>query len=167
VGLLAEPEGRLRLVERFWTLHVGAERALAPRLDGVPSLAFGARRRTRFLRVDLATLGQTAPECLPVWAVEVPGSTAEALGFLYVLEGSTLGGRAVRREMEARGLSMDGLTFLEPYGSDTAHKWRDFLTMLRCEAPSPAGAAADAMVRGAVTGFRHAASCLCDHDRAG
>lgn len=45
---------------------------------------------------------------------------AEALGFLYVIEGSTLGGRLILRELAAGGAEITGLSFLDPFGAEGA-----------------------------------------------
>lgn len=157
VRRLASPDGRCRLVARFCGLHEGAEDALASVLDGLEGLDFSGRRRGRLLRADLDVLAaDTAPSACPI---EPPASAGWALGFLYVLEGSTLGGKVIRREMEGQGGTMTGLGFLDPYGAATGDRWRAFLAVLRREAED--ARAADEIVRGAVDGFAAAESWLC------
>ena len=53
---------------------------------------------------------------------------ADALGCLYVLEGSTLGGQFIRREVAARlGLTPDrGCAFFAGYGERTGAMWKAF-----------------------------------------
>jgi heme oxygenase len=48
---------------------------------------------------------------------------------LYVLEGATLGGQILRREITARlGLEADnGAAYLDVYGAATGRRWRQFL----------------------------------------
>ena len=152
---------RLAAVERFWGLHEGAERALAPMLGDVDGLDFAARRRAELIEADLADLGGNKPSSVPVCPVEHTKSRAEALGFFYVLEGSTLGGKVIRRELAALGQDATGLSFLDPYGPDTGERWRSLLAVLRRESPSGTGAVADEMVRGAVSAFKHAEGWLC------
>ncbi len=150
----ADRAGRRALVGRFHALHLGAERALEPLLADYPGLEFEDRRRSPWLAADLADLGVDAtPPC----RIAAPASTAEALGFFYVLEGSTLGGKVIRRAMEAKGADMLGLSFLTPYGEATGERWRAFMTLL--EATEPADA--DAIVRGGVKGFEAARRWLC------
>jgi heme oxygenase len=59
-------------------------------------------------------------------------SGASCLGILYVLEGATLGGQILRREISARlGLEADnGAAFLDVYGAATGRRWRDFMEYL-------------------------------------
>ena len=149
------------LVGRFWGLHEGAERALGPTLETVEDLDYPARRRAGLIEADLANLGGNEPAPLPVCPVEDARSRAEALGFFYVLEGSTLGGKIIRRELAALGHDATGLSFLDPYGAEAGERWRSFLAVLRRECPSGEGDLADETVGGAVSGFRHAECWLC------
>ena len=66
---------------------------------------------------------------------------AACLGALYVLEGATLGGQVLRREMAQRlGVNADnGGAFLDVYGAETGRRWKDFLDYLgRLPLDSPA-----------------------------
>ena len=67
------------------------------------------RRRLHLLEADLAVLGSSARAVDALQACPVPllHDAAEALGSLYVIEGSTLGGRIIQRNVE-RCLGFDG-----------------------------------------------------------
>lgn len=147
------PEQRRALVERFHVLHAQAEAAMAPWIAGLAGLEFEARRRSRLLARDLAALGG-APREADADPIILRG-VGEALGLLYVLEGSTLGGRVIRREVESKGGDMRGLTFLDPYGARAGERWRSFLAVVAARPD------ADAIVTGAVAGFEHAEARLC------
>ena len=149
-GKVAGADSRRRLVERFHGLHVGAERALSPWLHDIDGLVFGERSRLPALDRDLKALGATVAGLVPVCAVASPASVAEALGMLYVLEGSTLGGHVIGRRMASEGLDRVGLTFLDPYGARVGERWRDFLAVLERETAS------DAAREAAATGARRA-----------
>jgi len=155
---IATPDGRRALVERFYRLHAEAEAALAPWLHDLPGLNFQARRRSSRLEQDLAALDGRIPETSG--AALIVSGVGEALGRMYVLEGSTLGGRVIRRSVEARGDGMAGLSFLDPYGDQAGERWRAFLAVIDGEARSPADT--EAMVGGALAGFRHAEQRLCE-----
>lgn len=148
---VATPAGRRRLVERFSGLHADAEAALAPWLADHPGLDFEARRRSSHLLRDLRAVGGAAPPPEPI----VVHSVGEALGLMYVLEGSTLGGRVIRKQVTASGQDMAGLSFLDPYGERVGERWKSFLAVLGDEADT------EALVAGAVAGFRHAEDRLC------
>ena len=55
---------------------------------------------------------------------------AEAFGCLYVLEGSTLGGRVISRHVQSRLGSDVPRAFLDAYGSRTGERWQAFRAAL-------------------------------------
>lgn len=158
---MAEPEGRRRMVQGFHGLHVGAEAALTPWLAGIPGLEFDARRRVDLLSDDLQTLGVEADAPCPVTP---PASAGEAMGMLYVLEGSSLGAKVIRKQAALRGLDMAGLSFLDPYGVRTAERWRGFLEILARESAAQGADFDDAVVRGGQAGFAQTEAWLCDRE---
>lgn len=152
VARLADLKERPRLIQLYAALHIPAETALAPYLSELPGLDFEARRRAPLLR---AYAGAVAP------AFPAPGSAAEALGMFYVLEGSTLGGRMILRELAGHGVDDEALAFLDPYGTETGARWRGFLAVLARETGDNEGLLLQAC-RGAIRAFRHAERVLCE-----
>lgn len=136
LGLAAEDLtlGRYRgILEGFYTfLRPWEDRVEA----AVGDPAFTApRRRAHLLAEDLAHLGvdrqhlAALPDCPGLPRIEGP---AQAMGSLYVLEGSTLGGQVVARHVEQRlGLSDgQGYAFFNGHGRATGALWRGFLERL-------------------------------------
>ena len=128
---------------------------LAPNAD---LFALPQRLRAAALTRDLAVLGaQALPGRCPI-PPEL-GEAAAAVGCLYVLEGSTLGGQGIARHLQRHfGLQADsGAAFLSGHGEQTGPMWRRFQAALArfiAEIPEPAQeAAADAVVRGAQVTF--------------
>ncbi len=156
IDRLSTVNGRKVMVPRYYRMHLSAEQAAWPWLEPIPELDLPERGRTAMLAADLDALEIASPQ-EGGEALELC-SRAEALGVLYVLEGSTLGGRMIRKAIGARGSDLTGLSFLDPYGSRTGARWRDFLGVLEREAADDFGGA----VRGAVLGFNHAGACLFD-----
>jgi heme oxygenase len=123
-------------------------------LFGEPAF-LAPRRRLHLLRADLAALGLSAaavaqsPSCPPVPLAD----PREALGSLYVLEGSTLGGRLVQRHVQARlgALGGAGCSYFNGYGDRTGAMWREFQARLDRE---PAHHQ-PAITRGATATFDH------------
>lgn len=81
--------------------------------------------KTDWLRADLDRLGgvpNVLPAPAPAWDV------AGAMGVLYVVEGSTLGGRIIARELERSiGVTPDaGGQFYASYGDDRGPRWTTF-----------------------------------------
>lgn len=62
-------------------------------------------------------------------------SIAQALGSMYVMEGSTLGGRIIGPAMAARFNLPEGLgyTYFDPYGAHTGSKWNAFKALAEAE----------------------------------
>ncbi len=58
---------------------------------------------------------------------------AEWIGYLYVVEGSTLGGRLISKRLRQLGsdLCPNGLRIFAPYGDATRRSWTAFLDVLR------------------------------------
>jgi heme oxygenase (biliverdin-IX-beta and delta-forming) len=83
------------------------------------------------------------------------GDLSTALGWLYVAEGSALGGRVMRKAMERDGIDLTGLDFLDADGATVGARWQGFLS--RMEAAVADGCAnADAVVAAALSAFDRA-----------
>lgn len=154
VARLSLDADRRVLVPRYYLMHAMAEAAAEPLVLFLPGLDFTFRRRTPLLAQDLHALDLPLP-ALPSPSLDL-ASPAEALGLLYVMEGSSLGGRMIRKAIAARGADLTGLSFLDPYAEQTGERWRAFLSVLEREGASDP----DAATRGGVKGFAHAKACL-------
>jgi heme oxygenase len=154
---LSQAETRDRLIAGYLAFYGEVEAALRPHLWDMPDLAFSSRVRSREI------LSQTeSPRPRQLWinsAFPEIGTKAEALGALYVLEGSTLGGRKIMQALTSQGVSTDDLYFLNPYGKDTGARWRSFLKILERETAS-SETTVNACISGAVKAFDFAAMCL-------
>jgi len=95
------------------------------------ALGLPAEERTKLplLEADLETLGSDVARLPRAVPPRLPG-VAEAYGCLYVLEGSTLGGRVISRHVQARLGSGVPRAFLEAYGSRTGERWQAFRAAL-------------------------------------
>ncbi|RBY94599.1 heme oxygenase [Blastococcus sp. TBT05-19] len=116
----------LALMHGFW---IAAERGLdewAARLPGeAAAVDWPRRRRAELFAADLRALGTGAPAGVPELPA-VPG-TDEALGRLYVLEGSTLGGTFIDRHLATLpALSGVRIGAFSPYGDRTGAMWAAF-----------------------------------------
>jgi heme oxygenase len=76
----------------------------------------------------------------------------------YVLEGSSLGGRIILRDLARRGIDQAGLRFLDPYGAAAGERWSAFVQVLEREGRDRR--AAQFMMNGALQGFAYAKACL-------
>jgi heme oxygenase len=105
---------------------------------------------------DLRALG-VAPSSVQD-RLAVPGH-GEAIGVLYVIEGSALGARGLARDVARLGLDAgNGAAFLHDHAGDAA-RWRLFLDQLEA-LPS---ALAPALREGALAAFAVAADAFAHH----
>lgn len=130
------------LLRRLWALHANVERQLA-RLEWRGVVPDIDRRLVKadWLAEDLAVLGQDVAGW-PVPLVRIlpaDASPADGLGCLYVVEGATLGGTLLAREVATRlgrGAG-SGARFLDGYGADRGRMWRTFTAALARYPASP------------------------------
>jgi heme oxygenase len=157
VDRLQAPETRAALVARYYVFHRETETAVAPFLSAIPELDFAARRRSPLIARDIQALGESAP------LDGGPGpdivTRSEAFGALYVLEGSSLGGRLILRDLARRCSPKTGLGFLNPYGALTSELWLTFLAILERETASRKETIKQT-VSGALKAFAFAELCL-------
>jgi heme oxygenase len=105
------------LLTLMWGFHAAAESALA-RIDGweglTPSIDLRQRRRAFRIEQDLDELGRPRPTWAGTDTLQL-ATIADGLGCLYVVEGSTLGGRVVAaRARAALGPRLPTAFFADP-----------------------------------------------------
>ncbi|RYY58180.1 MAG: hypothetical protein EOO24_62055 [Comamonadaceae bacterium] len=123
-------------------------RALPPHLQPW----FAATARSALARRDLEALGlPTVPAAACVPSLD---AWPDALGSLYVLEGSALGGQYIAAQARRHlGLSAaHGAAYFHGCGTATVERWRGFQRLLAAELDADPVAQAQA-VRGAVATF--------------
>jgi heme oxygenase len=154
---LSEIETRSPLIAGYFAFHREAEAALRPHLWDMSDLAFSSRVHFR------RTPGKTGLLSNGMFLIDrvfpVIETKAEALGALYVVEGSTLGGKKILKALRSHGVSTDDLHFLDPYGNDTRAYWCSFLRVLEHETAHQQSTM-NACVSGAMKAFSFAAICL-------
>ncbi len=124
----------LDLMHGFWrAAEAGLDVWAADHPADAERLQWTRRRRAPLFALDLAALGAGASERSP----ELPPvhGTDEALGRMYVLEGSTLGGVFIDRHLATLPELADApLRAFSPYGSETGAMWADFRRATRARA---------------------------------
>jgi heme oxygenase len=118
------------LLETFYGLYQPLESEIARSVHQIaPWLPdIENRRRTPSLKADLRVLGNVCPGSLPLASVPSLCSLSDIFGCLYVLEGSTLGGQIISRQI---GSHLDftpenGCSFFASHGAETGNMWRKF-----------------------------------------
>ncbi len=122
----------LRLLQAYYGFYAPLEAILHASALIPAELIPLERVKTPVLVEDLRALGLSdhdigqLPRCEQLPAVDSPGA---CMGVMYVLEGATLGGQVLRREINKR-LGLDeqsGTAFLDVYGALTGPRWKAFL----------------------------------------
>jgi heme oxygenase len=139
--------GVLSRMHGFWlAAEHGLDAWAAAFPDDAESVSWRRRRRAELFAADLARLDASPAAATP--ALPALAGTDEALGRLYVLEGSTLGGTFIDRHLAAlpafAGLRLRAFT---PYGAETGAMWAAFRRASRTRAA--AGGDVPVMVRSA------------------
>lgn len=120
---------------------------------------FVSQKRTTLIERALGH-GSQAP--FPLHSNEpLCADESEAIGALYVMEGATLGGKQIAKQLRLHyGLRIEpGASLFDPYGKACAANWQAFHRAVRqCEA----FIAADAAIRAAKEHFERFGACL-DH----
>ncbi|WP_347059817.1 biliverdin-producing heme oxygenase [Blastococcus sp. HT6-30] len=113
----------LGLMHGFWAAaEAGLDGWAARRPADAGTVDWTRRRRAGLFAADLAALGAPVPAAAP--ALPPVAGTDEALGRLYVLEGSTLGGTFIDRHLAGLPrLSGVRIRAFSPYGPETGAMW--------------------------------------------
>lgn len=123
----------------------------------VPDL--GERGRVAAAAADLADLGQPLPALAPRDPAGV--SVPEALGWLFVAEGSTLGAAVLLKRAQALGMSeTHGARHLAAAPEGRARHWKAFVTAL--DALELDEAQERALVAAALAAFRRFAALIAE-----
>jgi heme oxygenase len=125
-----------RLLERFYGFYRTFEPTVG-RIAGLPRILpdWMERQKSPWLEADLLYLGSRPADLpgLPVCS-RLPrlNDLSSAMGALYVIEGSTLGGQIICRHLaESLGvLPEKGAAFFAGHGNATGTKWKTFTRAL-------------------------------------
>lgn len=121
-----------RLLQMFYGFYRPLQQAIQLQL-GPHELPDIAKRRTATLiEADLATLGYKAKSARGAALPEIT-TVPQAFGALYVLEGSTLGGKIIARMLAKNThvpIPSTALNFFSGYGEETGPMWVAFLAVL-------------------------------------
>ncbi|CAO4176031.1 Biliverdin-producing heme oxygenase [Methylorubrum populi] len=151
---VATLSGYRDLLGRLRGFHASYEPAIAAAL--AEAAFFDPRRRLMALDADLRTLSLdgTALDALPMPARPRLDGPGAALGALYVLEGSTLGGTVIGRHVACLHGDTVPLAYYAGRGRATGPLWRSFRQRLD-DLPETAGQAAFAAGIATFEAMRH------------
>jgi heme oxygenase len=122
-------------LKKFYTYFNQVEKVIAPYITAEVLPDYLERRNSSYLKKDIEELGITV-EGLPVVAVPEITSKVSALGALYVMEGSIMGGKIIVQMLEKLGVT-NGISFFSGYGADTGKRWTVFTQVMNETADTP------------------------------
>jgi len=93
---------------------------------------YAQRRNSSYIKADILELGGDITD-LPYITVPKIENAVEALGALYVLEGSIMGGSIIVKMLEKGGVTK-GVSFFSGYGAATGMMWGNFVAVLNAQA---------------------------------
>ena len=116
----------VNLLNRLHGFYAPVESLICRHLDSANFPDIGRRRRSDYLLWDIGETGLVAPQ--PRVCPELPriDSYQRALGALYVLEGSTLGGQIIAGRISKELQTEKSLSFFGAYGAETRRMWQSF-----------------------------------------
>lgn len=122
----------VKLLQIFYSYFGGLEDKINEYIgeDQLPD--FKERRKTESIGNDIKSMSGLIPKKAKEHDLPIIANHLHALGALYVIEGSTLGGKIISKMMTKQlGLEdKDGLSFFNSYGDDTEKMWSTFREIL-------------------------------------
>ena len=125
------PAEYISLLQLFYGYYYPLEQHIAAHLDTSFPGGFDQRRKASLLLQDIAMING-APVDQPASCTDIPEITdaGQALGALYVMEGSTLGGQVISQILSRNIAAPElpkALTFFQGYGANTQTMWESFV----------------------------------------
>lgn len=124
------------------------------------------RKKTKDIDADLVFLyanGAKKLETKPFKGFTGSPSLAYALGYAYVIEGSTLGGRVILKHIAPTlNLQDKGVKFFSGYGAETGRFWKSFLDGFTGNILSTNSQ--EEAIKGAIDGFSDIGRHFASHD---
>ncbi len=120
-------EDYIAMLQKFYSYFSNLEKHIAAYITPEVLPDYTDRRNSAYLKRDIIELGGDTIER----TVDVPviNNVYQALGALYVMEGSIMGGKVIVQILEKHGISK-GLSFFSGYGENTMPMWGVFTETL-------------------------------------
>ncbi|WP_442589921.1 biliverdin-producing heme oxygenase [Pedobacter sp. AW31-3R] len=116
----------------FYTYFSQVEKAIAPYITAELLPDYNDRRNSSYLKNDIEALGGNVNDIPTVNLPEI-NNQLQALGALYVMEGSIMGGSIIVKMLEKGGIT-EGVSFFSGYGEATGQKWGIFVGVMNAQA---------------------------------
>jgi len=116
------------LLNHFYSFFAGLEDLISEKTVQPYLEDYLARRKSQNLVTDIIGCGGEISEKAPKMALPVINNAVQAMGALYVIEGSTLGGQIISKMIfrQLNFVNHDCLSYFIGYGSQTETMWMRF-----------------------------------------
>lgn len=127
---IQSPEDYLGLLKIFYGYFGGLECLINTHLLMGKLPDYHLRRKADALKKDIEYLNGEIPDF--AYGIQLPhiASHQDALGAMYVIEGSTLGGKIISQMIRKQLGISGGMDFFESYGDNTMIMWKAFQAIL-------------------------------------
>jgi heme oxygenase len=128
------------LLTAFYSYFGGLEQHIERYINASNLVNYNDRRKTAALIDDLKALGGNIPPIAQGNDLPEIDNYLQAFGALYVIEGSTLGGKIISKMIQQHLHINDdaGLSFFNSYGDKMQDMWDSFKAILNSVAATPA-----------------------------
>lgn len=129
-------EDYAEVLKHFYAYFNAVEKAIAPYITADVLPDYAERRNSAYLKADIEELGATIAELPEAKAPEIT-NVQRALGALYVMEGSIMGGGIIVQMLAKHGVEK-GVSFFSGYGPQTGEMWAKFVGVMNAHAQTEA-----------------------------
>ncbi len=119
------------LLKYFYSYFLTLEASIEAHLPSSFDQYCANRRNAEDIKNDLELLGFSWDE-LPLAQLPTIENKNQAIGALYVLEGSIMGGPYIVKMLQQKGIA-DGFNFFKGYGEASGEKWAEFSQLINTE----------------------------------
>jgi heme oxygenase (biliverdin-IX-beta and delta-forming) len=152
------PDAYVRYLQAAYVMHSAVETTVFPCIEQVISDTED-RRKLPLLESDLRAYGaEPADTDFSFLDEAYESSVPFNLGIVYVIEGSTLGGRFLLKNAKKTLGETVAASYFDAYGERTGSFWKGFLQQLEAYHEQATAADREAILRGAVYGFDRTAA---------
>ena len=116
----------VRLLKTLHGFYAPVEALICRYLDSANFPDLSRRRRADYLLWDIGATGLAFPDAATCADLPRIDSFHRALGAMYVLEGSTLGGQIIAGRISRELETSSSLSFFGAYGAETRRMWQAF-----------------------------------------
>lgn len=128
-----EEKDYLLLLNKLYAYYDALEKMYVPFFIEQPTLEISKRQRANVLAKDIQNRTGSFPETASNKGMPLPviDSIWKATGALYVIEGSTLGGKFICQSLAQSGVTpSNGSAYFSGYGEETGRMWKSFVQFM-------------------------------------